>query len=119
MGWFGVKFGPIEIAHANGAVLAHKLVLSQRVLQKGHTLTGDDIVELQTENIEQVIVAQLETNDVGYLKTKGEGTRTSVEGVFAAGDVADPIYRQAITAAGTGCMAAIDCERWLEEQNHS
>ena len=65
MGWFGVKFGPIEIAHANGAVLAHKLVLSQRVLQKGHTLTGDDIVELQTENIEQVIVAQLETNDVG------------------------------------------------------
>jgi len=60
---------------------------------------------------------QIETNDVGYIKTIGEGTQTSVEGVFAAGDVADPIYRQAITAAGTGCMAAIDCERWLEEQH--
>lgn len=58
----------------------------------------------------------LDADDNGYLKTKPGTTYTNIEGVFAAGDVQDHVYRQAITAAGTGCMAAIDCERWLESQ---
>jgi thioredoxin reductase (NADPH) len=101
---------------------------------------GDDFVtglrvknlkngKLSTLDVEALFVAighkpntdlfrgQLDLDDVGYLKVAPGTTRTRVAGVFACGDAMDPIYRQAVTAAGTGCMAAIDCERWLAEHD--
>jgi thioredoxin reductase (NADPH) len=66
----------------------------------------------------ELFAGQLQLDDAGYIVVKAPGTATSTDGVFAAGDVVDKTYRQAVTAAGTGCAAAIDAERWLEAQGH-
>ena len=106
-------------------VLGEGSVTGVRLLD---TVTGEESV-LETDGLFVAIghdpntalfLDQLDHEpDTGYLITRGKSTETNLAGVFAAGDVQDHVYRQAVTAAGSGCAAALDAERWLSEQRHA
>jgi thioredoxin reductase (NADPH) len=126
-----------ERAHKNPKIkfLTNKVVKEVLGKEEGHrkTMTGvilQDTIDLSTKqyDVDGLFIAIghkpntdlfkgiLDMDETGYLKVTPGSTYTNIPGVFAAGDVTDKVYRQAVTAAGSGCMAAIDAERWLEEQ---
>lgn len=101
---------------ANGII--NGAVLKDTVKGTTSTIDADGIfVAIGHQPNTSIFGAQLTTDANGYLVVKGDSSHTNVPGVFAAGDVHDSKYRQAITAAGSGCRAALDCERWLEEHH--
>ena len=92
-----------------------------------NTVTGEEsdlavtgvFVAIGHDPRSELVRGQIDLDDEGYVKTRGQTTYTSVDGVFAAGDLVDHTYRQAITAAGTGCSASIDAERWLADHEET
>src|SRR5205809_5469122 len=120
----------IDRARANEKIeFVTPAVVDEVLAQDGQTsavrlrdLSTDETLEIQAQGLfvaighdpnTKLFLDQLDHDEAGYLVTKRGSTETNVEGVFAAGDVVDHTYRQAVTAAGSGCMAALDAERWL------
>ena len=102
----------VDIQGGQGGVSAITLE-DTRTGEKSQFATQGVFVAIGHSPNTEIFRGKLEMNDVGYVRVRHPSTYTSVEGVFAAGDVADPTYRQAVSAAGEGCKAAIDAERWL------
>lgn len=96
-----------------GALISNVKTKEERTL----AITGFFVAIGHSPNTE-IFKGKIDMDEAGYIKTIPGTTRTNIEGIFAAGDVQDHVYRQAVTAAGTGCMAAIDAERYLAHKGH-
>jgi thioredoxin reductase (NADPH) len=108
----------VEVLGQKGKAGVHGVVLADtRTGERSELPIKMLFVAIGHEPNTELVRGAIDMDDVGYIKLAQPGsTRTNVPGVFAAGDIADHTYRQAVTAAGTGCMAAIDAERWLAHQ---
>ncbi len=105
-----------EVQEAHGEDMLTHLTLINNQTQENETLEiGGLFFAIGHTPNTKFLDGQIETDETGYIITKPGTTQTNVEGVYAAGDVQDHIYRQAITSAGTGCMAALEAERYLAE----
>ncbi|HEV2310080.1 MAG TPA: thioredoxin-disulfide reductase [Acidimicrobiia bacterium] len=107
----------VEDVLGNGSVEAVRL-RDTKTDERSELQVGALFVAIGHDPNTALVRDQLDLDDGGYVVTAGDSTRTSVEGVFAAGDVQDHVFRQAITAAGSGCMAAMEAERWLAAREH-
>jgi thioredoxin reductase (NADPH) len=96
----------------NEAVTGVKVINNQTNEESIIPITGFFVAIGHKPNTD-IFKGQLDMDEVGYLKVQPGSTKTNIPGVFASGDAADKVYRQAVTAAGTGCMAALDAERYL------
>ncbi|MDD4149440.1 MAG: thioredoxin-disulfide reductase [Bacteroidales bacterium] len=105
---------PVEVLGDSSGVTGVKLFNNKTNEEKSIDIHGFFIAIGHTPNSD-IFADYLETDEIGYIKTKTGSSKTNIPGVFACGDVQDSVYRQAVTAAGTGCMAAIDAERFLSE----
>jgi thioredoxin reductase (NADPH) len=107
----------VDVLDTNGNKKIRAVVLENyKTRKRDEFATGGLFVAIGHKPNTDLFVGKLDMDAKGYLVTKEKTTYTNVPGVFACGDVQDSVYRQAVTAAGTGCMAAIDAERWLEAQ---
>ena len=108
-----------EVAQINGDQKLDGIILNNTITSEKLDLKIQGLfIAIGHRPNTDLFKGHLELKDNGYLVTLPDSSRTAIDGVFACGDVQDDYYRQAITAAGSGCMAAIDAERWLEEHGH-